>query len=425
MGNLLMKWKNISILGKIGIAFILGIIAGFLFGPSIEMIKPIGTLFIRLLQMLVFPLIFFSIVGGVASISDTKKMARIGLKAVIYFMLTTAFAIIIGLVFANVLKPGAGTSLSIEGLKVDATKAPSMVDTLLNMVPTNPFSAFANGQILPVIVFAVFFGLCIVTLKNRDYANKITKGFEILTDIMTRMTEIVIGFAPYGVFALIATVVGTQGMDVLIPLSKLLLTYYAAIFVHLLLVQGLILVRLMAGLSPIKFFKNFMPALTFGCVTDSSNATLPVSMRCAQENMGISKSISSFVQPLGATINMDGGAIYQGMVSVFVAQILGVDLTIGQQLAILFTALLASVGTAGVPGASLIMLSMTLTSVGLPIEGIGIVAGVDRLLAIARILPNIAGDAAVALVIAKQEKELDVETFNNSKGFSLSKTYGE
>lgn len=412
---MLRKWKELSAINKIGVAFVLGIIAGFIFGPSIAVIEPMGTLFIRLLQMLVFPLVFFSIVSGVASITDTKKMARVGAKAIFLYMITTAFAIAIGLLFANAFKPGVGIDLGIGEVGVSTVEAPSIVNTLLNMVPTNPMAAFADGHILGVIVFAVFFGMCIVTMKNRDYANKIASAFEMLTEVMTRMTEMVISYAPYGVFALIATVVGTQGTDVLISLGKLIIVYYVAVFAHMFVVQGLILVKGMAGLNPIKFFKNFMPALTFGFVTDSSNATLPISMRCAQENMGISKSISSFVQPLGATINMDGGALYQGMVSVFVAQILGVDLTLGQQLTILFTALLASIGTAGVPGASLIMLSMTLTSVGLPVEGIAIVAGVDRILAFVRILPNIAGDAAVALVIAKQENELDVDVFNNSE----------
>lgn len=288
-------------------------------------------------------------------------------------------------------------------------ESPSFIDTLLNLVPSNPFTAFANGDILPVIVFAIFVGVCIVSLTDGTERIKATNAVTILNNIMNRMTSIIIQFAPFGVFALIAGVVGNQGMDVLLPLLKLVLVVYGAILSHIILVQCGLLSWMLGKTNPWKFLKGLFPAATFAYATDSSAATLPITLKNAQENLGISKSTSSFVLPLGATVNMDGSAIYQGVVALFVAQLLGMELTFIQQLIILGTALLASIGTAGVPAASLIMLTLTLTSVGIPIEAIGIVAGVDRLIGGARTVANIYGDAAVALVIERQEKVYELK----------------
>ncbi|MCI7403148.1 dicarboxylate/amino acid:cation symporter [Pyramidobacter sp.] len=405
--------SKFHLLGKIGIGFLVGIVLGLVFGPSITVIKPLGDLFIRLLKMLVLPLIFFSLVNGVASMKDIGKMLRVGIKSIFYFAVTTAFAIAIGLFFANFFEPGVGTALQIPAAQIKQAATPSIVATFLDMVPTNIFSALTNERVLQVVVFAMFFGVCIVLLGDRVKA--IRDGFGQLAEIMFRMTEMVIAYAPIGVCALIASVVGTHGAQVLIPLGKLLLVFHAAIIVHMIVVQGAF-VGLISGVNPIVFLRKMLPAMAFAYATDSSNATLPLTMKCTTEGLGVSEGIASFVLPIGATVNMNGSALYQGMVAVFVAQISGVDLSVSQQLTILLTALLAAVGTAGVPGASLIMLTMTLTSVGLPLEGIAIVASVDRILGGARCVPNIVGDAATALIVAKQEGEFDRRIYNSKEG---------
>lgn len=401
------KKGKFQLLGKIGIGFAVGIVIGLFFGPSASIVKPLGDLFIRLLKMLVLPLIFFSLVNGVASMKDIGKMMRVGVKSIFYFAVTTAFAIAIGLIFANLAKPGVGTALQIPAAQIKEAAAPSMVATFLDMVPTNIFYALTHERVLQVVVFAMFFGVCIVLLGDR--VKGIRDGFEQLAQIMFKMTELVIAYAPIGVCALIASVVGTHGPKVLIPLAKLLLVFHGAILFHIFFVLCPF-VGILGGVNPLTFFKKMLPAMVFAYATDSSNATLPLTMKCTTE-MGVSESIASFVLPIGATVNMNGSALYQGMVAVFVAQISGVELSLAQQLTVLLTALLAAVGTAGVPGASLIMLSMTLTSVGLPLEGIAIVASIDRILGGARCVPNIVGDAATSLIVAKQEGEFSKDRY--------------
>lgn len=404
--------RNFGLLGKIGLGFVAGVVLGLVFGPSVAVIKPLGELFIRLLKMLVFPLILSSLVTGVASMKDLSKMLRVGVKSLIFFAITTAFAIAIGLFFANVAQPGVGTALSIPVAEVKELASPSVVDTFLDMVPTNIFASLANERVLQVVVFAFFFGVCMVLLGER--ASGVAKAFEQLAEIMYKMTDVVIGYAPIGVCALIATVVGTHGPSVLIPLAKLLIVFHVAILAHIILVMCPF-VGVFGRINPLTFLKRMLPAMALAYATDSSNATLPVTLQCTTE-LGGPESISSFVLPIGATVNMNGSALYQGMAAVFIAQISGVDLTITQQITVLLTALLAAVGTAGVPGASLIMLSMTLTSVGLPLEGIAIVASIDRILGGARCVPNILGDAATALVIAYQEGELDRSVYTSTNG---------
>lgn len=408
-----MKTKKVkmSLLSKIGIGFIVGIIAGLIFGPSVKIVQPIGDLFIRLLKMLVVPLVFFSLVAGVASMTNLKKMGRIGVKTIAFYLVTTLIAIVIGLVIANVIEPGKGVNLSMPS-EFKTIKSISVSDTFLNIIPTNPIGSMASGDILQVIAFAIFFGISLVFLG--DAAKPITKAINILAETMYKLTGIVISFAPYGVAALIAVVIGTQGTGILLPLLKLIIAVYLGCIIHIIVVQGGGVIWLLGRLNPVHFFKGFFEAMVFSFVTASSSATLPVSMRCAQEKVGVSKSISSFVQPLGATVNMDGTALYQGICAVFVAQLLGYDLSIGQQLTVVLTALLASIGTAGVPGSGLIMLTMVLTSVGLPVEAIGIVAGVDRLLDAIRCVPNVTGDAAIATTIAKWEGELDMSIYSGA-----------
>ena len=388
---------------KVLIGFVLGAILGAIWGPGIVWIKPVGTIFISLLKMLIIPLIFATLVVGVASIAEPKKLGRVAGKTIAYYLVTTAFAIIIGLLLGNIFQPGAGMNLVLEGPVKEAAGAPSLVDTIVNLIPKNPVGAMAEGNVLQVIVFALFFGYAMT--KAGEKGKAVLKFFEGFAETMYKLTGTVMGFAPYGVFALIATTVGTHGLSVLVPFAKLIFAVYLGIIIHAVVVySGMI--SIIAKMSPAKFFKGFSEASLLAFSTCSSSATLPVSMRVAQDNLGVSPTVSSFVQPLGATINMDGTALYQGVCALFVAQAYGIPLGFGAQLTILLTALLASIGTAGVPGAGLVMLTMVLTSVGLPLEGVALIAGIDRILDMARTSLNVTGDAACAVVVAKTEGEL-------------------
>jgi Na+/H+-dicarboxylate symporter len=388
---------------KILIGFVLGAILGAIWGPGIEWIRPVGTIFLRLLSMLVIPLIFSSLVVGVASIADPKKLGRVAGKTIAFYLITTAFAITIGLLIGNIIQPGAGMNLVLEGTSQEAGQIPSIADTIINLVPSNPAGAAAQGTVLQVIVFALFFGFAMT--RAGEKGQSVLTFFKGFAETMYKLTGIVMEFAPYGVFALIAVTVGTHGLSVLVPFAKLIFAVYLGVIIHELLVYSG-MVSIIARMSPLKFFKGFSGASLLAFTTCSSAGTLPVSMRLAQENLGVSNTISSFVQPLGATINMDGTALYQGVCALFVAQAYGIQLGFGGQLTVLLTALLASVGTAGVPGAGLVMLTMVLSSVGLPLEGVALIAGVDRILDMARTSCNVTGDAACAVVVAKTEGEL-------------------
>lgn len=389
---------------KVLIGFVLGAILGAIGGPGIVWVKPVGTVFVSLLKMLIVPLIFATLVVGVASIAEPKKLGRVAGKTIIFYLITTAFAIIIGLLLGNIIQPGAGMNLVLEGPVKEAAGAPSLIDTFVNLIPKNPVGAMAQGKVLQVIVFALFFGFAMTLAGEKGKA--ILKFFEGFAETMYKLTGIVMGFAPYGVFALIATTVGTHGLSVLIPFAKLIFAVYLGVIIHEVVVYSG-MVSIIAKISPVKFFTGFSEASLLAFSTCSSSATLPVSMRAAQDNLKVSPTISSFVQPLGATINMDGTALYQGVCALFVAQAYGISLGFGGQLTVLVTALLASIGTAGVPGAGLVMLTVVLASVGLPLEGIALIAGVDRILDMARTSCNVTGDAACAVVIAKTEGELD------------------
>lgn len=308
---------------KILIGFIIGIILGAIWGPGISWIQPIGTIFLNLLKMLIVPLIFSSLVVGVSSIADPKKLGRVAGKTIAYYLVTTAIAIIIGLLIGNILQPGAGMNLVLEGTAQEAAKAPSLIDTLINLIPTNPIGAMAQGTILQVIVFALFFGYAMTRAGEKGKA--VLTFFEGFAETMYKLTGIVMEFAPYGVLALIAVTVGKHGLSVLVPFAKLILAVYLGVIIHAVVVYSG-MVSLVAKMSPLKFFKGFAEATLLAFTTCSSSGTLPVSMRAAQENLGVSPSIASFVLPLGATVNMDGTALYQGICALFVAQAYGIHL---------------------------------------------------------------------------------------------------
>ncbi|PLR70373.1 MULTISPECIES: dicarboxylate/amino acid:cation symporter [Bacillus] len=400
---------------KIIIALIAGGIVGLLlnlYSPdlfetlNIYLFTPLGKIFLNLINMLVVPIVFFSITLGTAGLGDPKKLGRIGLKTISFFLATTCMALIIGIVFAYIFQPGNVGTFDTTGAEFEAQEAPPVSETLLNIIPTNPIKAFTEGNMLQIITFSVFvgFGLTMLGEKTRG----VLKLFDQGNELMMYLVNLIMRFAPYGTFGLIVSAVGTQGVDAIKAMGLYMGVVLAALIVHTLVTYGGS-VYFLAKRSPIEFFKGFAPAMSVAFSTSSSNATLPVSMNVAQKNLKVPESVSSFVQPLGATINMDGTAIMQGVATIFIAQVYGLDLTFTQLVTVVLTAVLASIGTAGVPGVGLIMLAMVLQSVNLPVEGIALIIGIDRLLDMTRTAVNITGDAACAVIVGESEKKKNRE----------------
>lgn len=400
---------------KIFIGLILGLITGMIVGPTAIHLKPIGNIFLSLINMIIVPLVLSSIVVGITSIHDPKKLGRVSGQTLLLYFLTTLIAILFGLFFANIFDLGIGVDLHAHSeTAIQAPTAPSLGlgDILLSIIPTNPFASMVNGNVLQIISFSVFLGIAINFAGEKG--KPLFNFFSSLADVMYRLTSIVMEFAPFGVFAIMAWIAGTFGLSLLLPLLKFLLVFYLACLVHVIIVFcGMI--RYMAQLSPWPFFKGMGDAIIMAFSTGSSSATLPVSMHCVQENLGVSKNISSFVLPLGSTINMNGTAIFQSMSAIFIAHAYGIPLDIHHIITLIVTTILASVGTAGVSGSGFIMLSVVLTSVGLPIEGLAILAAIDRLRDMVGTVLNITGDAVVAVYIAKKENELNEEQYYNAE----------
>ncbi|AUS08972.1 dicarboxylate/amino acid:cation symporter [Laceyella sacchari] len=403
--------KKLSLTTKILIGIILGLIVGVilnLFLPELfkllnnYLFDPISVLFIKAIKMVVVPLVFFSLVAGAAGIADPKKLGRIGIKTIVLYILTTAIAITFALILANLIEPGVGTSIEKPAEKPKIETAPSMKDTLLNIIPENPVSAMANADMLQIIFFALLFGIGMALLGNK--VDQVRQFIDQGNEIMLRLVTIIMACAPYAAFALMARAIGQAGIDLIGSMAWYMITLILALIVHMGITYSALL-SLFAKYNPIQFFKKMGRAIEVAFTTSSSAATLPVTMDVAEKDFHIPKSISSFVLPLGATINMDGTAIMQGVAALFIAQLYGIPLGLEEQLVIILTATLASIGTAAVPGAGLIMLTMVLQSVGLPVEGIAIVLGVDRLLDMSRTATNITGDVCVAIVVAKGEKD--------------------
>ncbi|WP_238988847.1 dicarboxylate/amino acid:cation symporter [Calorimonas adulescens] len=401
-----MSKKRISLTTRIFIGLILGIIVGIFFmrAPNIATtyIQPFGTLFLNLIKMIIVPLVLSSLVVGAASVGDVAKLGRIGIKTIVYFLVTTAFAVLIGLLLGNIFQPGIGLSLP-TGTEVRPGEVPSIVTTLLNIVPTNAVDAMVKANMLQIIVFAIFLGIGITLAGEKG--KPLYEVFDSLAEVMYKITAIIMEYAPIGIFALMVPVVATNGPAVLIPLLKVILAVYAGCIIHAVIVYGFS-VQVFARMNPIHFFRGISEAAMVAFTTCSSSGTLPVTMRNTEDNLGVSRSITSFVLPLGATINMDGTALYQGVCALFVAQVYGIELSIAQQITIILSATLASIGTAGVPGAGFIMLTMVLQSVGLPLEASALIAGIDRILDMIRTCINIIGDASCSVVVAATEGEL-------------------
>ena len=368
-----------------------------------------GEIFISSLKMLVVPLVFVSLVCGTCSLSDPKKLGRLGGKSIGLYLITTAIAITVAISLALLFSPGEGVPLPTNNV-YDEKVPPSLASVIIAMFPTNPFEAMAKGNMLQVIVFALLFGIA-MALSGKA-GNRIAAVFEDLNTVILKLVTLLMNIAPYGVFFLMAKLFTTIEIDLIAKLAQYFLVVVAALLIHAFINYSLLL-KILTGLSPIKFLTKMKHACLFGFSTSSSSATMPITLETATKKLGASNSVASFTIPLGATINMDGTAIMQGVATVFIAQVYGIDLSVTDYLTVILTATLASVGTAGVPGVGLIMLAMVLNQVGLPVEGISIIIGVDRLLDMTRTAVNITGDCMVTCVVAKSEGELDETVFND------------
>lgn len=401
-----------NLLSQILIAFVLAIILGLIFKESISVLQPLGDLFLRLIKFIIAPLVLSTLVIGVASIGDPKSLGRVGSKTIGYYMITTAIAIAIGLGIAYVISPGKGLSIDVPETEVEVNETEGVVQTFLEIVPENPFTALAEGDILQIIFFAIFIGLAITFIGSK--ADPVYHFFDAFSEIMFKITGVIMRFAPIGVLGLVAPIIGEYGPKVLLPLLKIIIAVAIACALHAIIVYSLS-VKMFAKMNPLTFFKGISPAAIVAFSTASSAGTLPVTIKNTQENLGVSNKISSFVLPLGATINMDGTAIYQGVAVVFIAQFYGMDMTLMQLTTVVLTTVLASIGTAGVPGAGMIMLAMVLAAINLPLEGIALIAGIDRILDMFRTSINIVGDASAAVVVAGSEDEIDRSAFEDKK----------
>lgn len=417
--------------GKLGLSgrIFIALLGGALLGMLLHYMVPAGSVrddviiggilyvigqgFIRLMQMLVVPLVFISLVCGSMAIGDTKTLGKVGVRTVIFYLFTTAVAVCIAMGIANVINPGIGVNLeSVDTAEVSVAASTSLVDTILNIIPKNPINSMANGDMLPIIVFALFVGIMLAKLGNN--ASVVATFFSQFNDIMMEMTMAIMNVAPVGVFCLIAKTFAEIGFSAFVPMIKYMGSVTLGLAIHCFIVYQLLLF-VFTRLNPFKFIKKFAPVMMFAFTTATSNATIPMSIDTLNKKMGVSRKISSFTIPLGATINMDGTAIMQGVAVVFIAQVYGMSLTATDLLTVVATATLASVGTAGVPSVGLITLAMVLSSVGVPTEGIALIMGIDRILDMMRTAVNITGDAVCTTIVAHQNGLLNREVFNQEQ----------
>lgn len=400
---------------KMLLGLVLGTVIGIVLGEKAEYLKPFGTVFLSLLNMVVVLLVFSSMTVGVTSINDVRKLGRVGLKTLLLYLGTTAIAIGFGLIAAKVFNPGRGIGLAHDAISINVDGTPELMNMFLNLVPSNPLGALANGHILQVIVFSIFLGLGINFAGEKG--KPLAKMLDSLSEVMFSITGMVMSLAPYGIFAIMAWVSGTFGVAILLPLLKLVMAHYITCIVQLVVVYGGILI-FMAKVRVTPFLKGMTDAMTLAASTTSSSATLPATLHCVEENLGVSKNIASFILPLGSTINMNGTAIFQGIAAVFISQAYGIELGWESLLVIVVTATLSAIGCAGIPGGGIVTLSIVLGSVGLPLEGIAIVAGIDRLRDIIGTVVNVLGDGIVSVYVAKSEGELDEQRYNSGEYIS-------
>lgn len=411
-----MKGSRMSLPTQMAIGMVLGIAAGALtpaMGLDPSWYKPVGQLFINLVRMVVVPLVLTTLVAGAASVGDVSKLGRVAGKTLAYYLVTTAVAVVIGLVLANIFQPGSGLSISTEGLKAKEVAPPTLIDVFLNIVPINPIEALSKGNMLQIIFFALLFGFGLSVIG--DKGKQVLHFFDGAADVMIKVTGFVMLYAPIGVFGLMAYTVSMHGLSVLLPLIKLVLVMYLACILQILIVYlpcvkvtGLTPSRFLTGLTPSRFLKGLASPMMIAFTTCSSAAALSTTLLSVQK-LGASRSVSSFSIPLGNTINMDGAAIYMGIAAIFAAEVYGIPMPLDRQLTVILLAVLASIGSMGVPGAALIMITMVFTQVGIPLEAIALVAGVDRIMDMARTTINVLGDATGALFVSKLESDFDPE----------------
>lgn len=407
---------------KILIWMVAGLVVGSLinaFASEVEFVQTyvvaglfhvVGAIFINMLKMLVVPLVTFSLICGVCGLGDINKLGRVGLKSFALFLLTTALAISLAIGLATLIGPGQGFEMAEAEQSFTAPQAPPLTQVLINIVPSNPIAAYAEGNMLQIIFFTILFGICILMIGERG--KSIHEGAEKLNDVMMQLVTLVMNIAPYGVFALMAKTFSQQGLGLIIPM----ISYFGTVAIVLILhATGtlMLLLKLLGRVNPLTFLKKMRAVQVFAFSTSSSNATIPVTLRTTEKRLGVDNSTASFIVPFGATINMDGTAIMQGVATVFIANVYGIELGLGGYLTVIGMAVLASIGTAGVPGVGLIMLAMVLNQVGLPVEGIALIMGVDRLLDMMRTAVNVTGDATVTTIVARSEKSIDMVTYND------------
>ena len=406
--------KKMSLAMQIFIALVLAIAAGLLLQKHAQFaetyIKPFGTIFLNLLKFIVVPIVLFSIMCGIISMRDIKKVGAIGLKTVVYYMCTTAFAITIGLIGGNLFKKMFPV-IATTDLSYQVGEKTSLMDTIVNIFPSNFISPMAEANMLQVIVMALLIGFAII-LVGEEKNTRIITACNDLNDVFMKCMEMILKLSPIGVFCLLCPVVAANGATIIGSLAMVLLAAYVCYIVHAVVVYSFA-VKTIGGISPLTFFKEMLPAIMFAFSSASSVGTLPINMECT-EKLGTSREIASFILPLGATINMDGTAIYQGVCAIFIASCYGIHLTLPQMLTIIFTATLASIGTAGVPGAGMVMLAMVLTSVGLPVDGIALGDGVDRIFDMGRTTVNITGDASCCVIVSNLEKKREARKMAKS-----------
>jgi len=404
-------WFNIPLWQRVVGALALGIVTGLLWGPGAENIKWVGDLFIRAIKMLIVPLIFFSLVSGIAALGDLKKFGDVGGKALLLFLATGAISVSLGLTMGTIFQPGVGLDIVMPtGIDIPAPASTSITQMILSLIPESPVMTMAQGQILPLIIFAMLFGVAL--LMAGEEAAPIVRAADAGALVMQKMTILVMELTPFGVFALMAWVAGSFGFEALVPLAKMVALNYAGCFIIILVVYPII-IKGIAKLSLADFFRGIIDAQAVAFSTASSNAALPVTLRCMQRNLGVSKSVSSFTVALGATINMDGTAMYLGLVALFGAQLYGIELSWMSYVLIALTATLGSVGAAGIPGSGLIMMSLVLSVIGVPLETIAFVAGINHIMDMMRTMTNVTGDATVSVAVARMAGEIDVEEYDS------------
>lgn len=399
MGFIFKPWNRLSLFTRIMIGFVLGILVGLVFGPQAAVLNPLGTILTRLLTM-----VLCLLVVAAADVGDGKKLGRMGVKTVAAFLISTAFAIVVGLFFANLFHVGTGVDLSgtVPAVK-KSTQDVSLIGTLVNIIPSNPFQSLAQQNLLQIIFFALILGFCLMKMgsKGEPLLNIFRVGKEVMGDLTNRVLE----FTPYGVFGLMTTVVGKNGSAIMIPYLKCIAALYLSGFLYVIIVQAGVMGGLIGHISPLRFLRTMKEAMAFVFATCSSVATIPINLKCTK-NLGVDEDTANFIIPFGAVMNMNGTAIYEAVAVVFTAEIFGIHLSATDQLMVMVSATLAAIGTAGIPGSGLVMLTIVLSAAHLPMEAIGLLAGIDRILNMGRVIPNIVGDAASAVVIAKSEGTL-------------------